>query len=209
MVDTSVLVPFVLSSLVIIMSPGADTFLLLRFAIRSGRPAGFAAMAGILAGLSLVSLLLISGMGLLITQVPYALITVNVAGIAVLLTLAAVSARAGWLLLRNPLEDPAAEKRLSGSPFSISVLTNVTNPKVLIFYLAFFPQFLGDADNAVLQLTLLSAVFLLVSTLWLIPLVCAASAARAFFLQPRVAVMMEFVVAGVFLVLAVLLALNL
>ena len=209
MVDTSVLVPFVLSSLVIIMSPGADTFLLLRFAIRSGRPAGFAAMAGILAGLSLVSLLLISGMGLLITQVPYALMTVNVAGIAVLLTLAAVSARAGWLLLRNPLEDPAAEKRLSGSPFSISVLTNVTNPKVLIFYLAFFPQFLGDADNAVLQLTLLSAVFLLVSTLWLIPLVCAASAARAFFLQPRVAVMMEFVVAGVFLVLAVLLALNL
>jgi len=208
-VDTSVLVPFVLSSLVIIMSPGADTFLLLRFAIRSGRPAGFAAMAGILAGLSLVSLLLISGMGLLITQVPYALMTVNVAGIAVLLTLAAVSARAGWLLLRNPLEDPAAEKRLSGSPFSISLLTNVTNPKVLIFYLAFFPQFLGDADNAVLQLTLLSAVFLLVSTLWLIPLVYAASAARAFFLQPRVAVMMEFVVAGVFLVLAVLLALNL
>lgn len=209
MVDTSVLVPFVLSSLVIIMSPGADTFLLLRFAIRSGRPAGFAAMAGILAGLSLVSLLLISGMGLLITQVPYALMTVNVAGIAVLLTLAAVSARAGWLLLRNPLEDPVAEKRLSGSPFSISLLTNVTNPKVLIFYLAFFPQFLGDADNAVLQLTLLSAVFLLVSTLWLIPLAYAASAARAFFLQPRVAVMMEFVVAGVFLVLAVLLALNL
>ena len=209
MVDTSVLVPFVLSSLVIIMSPGADTFLLLRFAIRSGRPAGFAAMAGILAGLSPVSLLLISGMGLLITRVPYALITVNVAGIAVLLTLAAVSARAGWLPLRTPLEDPAAEKRLSGSPFSISLLTNVTNPKVLIFYLAFFPQFLGDADNAVLQLTLLSAVFLLVSTLWLIPLVYAASAARAFFLQPRVAVMMEFVVAGVFLVLAVLLALNL
>jgi threonine/homoserine/homoserine lactone efflux protein len=208
-VDTSVIAAFVLSSLVVIMSPGADTFLLLRFAIRSGRPAGFAAMAGILAGLSLVSLLLISGMGLLITRVPYALMTVNVAGIAVLLTLAAVSARAGWLLLRNPLEDPAAEKRLSGSPFSISLLTNVTNPKVLIFYLAFFPQFLGDANNAVLQLTLLSAVFLLVSTLWLIPLVYAASAARAFFLQPRVAVMMEFVVAGVFLVLAVLLALNL
>lgn len=209
MVDTSVLAAFVLSSLVIIMSPGADTFLLLRFAIRSGRPAGFAAMAGILAGLSLVSLLLISGMGLLITRVPYALMTVNVAGIAVLLTLAAVSARAGWLLLRNPLEESAAEKRLSGSPFGISLVTNVTNPKVLIFYLAFFPQFLGDADNAVLQLTLLSAVFLLVSTLWLIPLVYAASAARAFFLQPQVAVMMEFVVAGVFLVLAVLLALNL
>ena len=61
-IDTSVLLPFILASLVIILSPGADTFLLLRFAIRGGPSAGFAAMAGILVGLSLVSLLLISGM---------------------------------------------------------------------------------------------------------------------------------------------------
>ena len=72
-VDTSVLLAFILSSLVIILSPGADTFLLLRFAIRGGPRAGFSAMFGILAGLSLVSLLLISGMGLLISQVPLAL----------------------------------------------------------------------------------------------------------------------------------------
>lgn len=208
MVDTSVLLPFVLSSLVIILSPGADTFLLLRFAIRGGPPAGFAAMAGILAGLSLVSLLLISGMGLLISQVPYALGVVNLLGIVVLLVLAGISARAGLMLVRATVDRPVAPQS-ADKPFRMSLITNVTNPKVLIFYLAFFPQFLGQADSAVLQLTLLSAAFLVVTVIWLVPLIYAASAARTFFLRPRVAVAMEFTVAGVFLLLALLLALNL
>lgn len=60
-------------------------------------------MFGILAGLSLVSLLLISGMGLLISQIPVALGIVNVVGIAVLVILAAISVRAGLGLLRAPV----------------------------------------------------------------------------------------------------------
>ena len=209
-VDTSVLLAFILSSLVIILSPGADTFLLLRFAISGGPRAGFSAMFGILAGLSLVSLLLISGMGLLISQVPLALGIVNVGGIAVLVMLAAISVRAGLGLLRAPsTSEPVATLSTKDKPFRLSLVTNVTNPKVLIFYLAFFPQFLGEAQSPVLQLTLLSVAFLVVTVVWLVPLVYAASAARNFFLKPRVAIAMEFTVAGVFLALAILLALTL
>ena len=210
MVDTSVLLAFILSSLVIILSHGADTFLLLRFAIRGGPRAGFSAMFGILAGLSLVSLLLISGMGLLISQVPLALGIVNVGGIAVLVMLAAISVRAGLGLLRAPsTSEPVATLSTKDKPFRLSLVTNVTNPKVLIFYLAFFPQFLGEAQSAVLQLTLLSVAFLVVTIVWLVPLVYAASAARSFFLKPRVAIAMEFTVASVFLALAIVLALTL
>ena len=210
MVDTSVIIAFILSSLVIILSPGADTFLMLRFAIRGGPRAGFSAMFGILAGLSLVSLLLISGMGLLISQVPLALGIVNVGGIAVLVMLAAISVRAGLGLLRAPsTSEPVATLSTKDKPFRLSLVTNVTNPKVLIFYLAFFPQFLGEAQSPVLQLTLLSVAFLVVTVVWLVPLVYAASAARNFFLKPRVAIAMEFTVAGVFLALAILLALTL
>jgi threonine/homoserine/homoserine lactone efflux protein len=209
-VDTSVLLPFILSSLVIILSPGADTFLLLRFAIRGGPRAGFSAMFGILVGLSLVSLLLISGMGLLISQVPLALGIVNVGGIAVLVMLAGISVRAGIGLLRTPsTSEQVTTVTTKDKPFRLSLVTNVTNPKVLIFYLAFFPQFLGEAQSAVLQLTLLSVAFLVVTIVWLVPLVFAASAARSFFLKPRVAIAMEFTVAGVFLALAIVLALTL
>ncbi|CAB4633741.1 unannotated protein [freshwater metagenome] len=212
MVDFAVLAAFVPASLVIILSPGADTLLLLRYAIRGGRSAGFAAMLGILAGLSIVSLLLISGIGLLASQYPVALDVLTLAGIVVLLVLAFISARAALALLRTlPVSgDPGvadlAPSFTAGEPFRMSLITNVTNPKVLIFYLAFFPQFLGSATSVVWQLTLLSLAFLVVTVLWLVPLVFAASAASAFFSRRRVEIAMEFGVAAVFLFLAIVLA---
>ena len=214
MVDFAVLAAFVPASLVIILSPGADTLLLLRYAIRGGRSAGFAAMLGILAGLGLISLLLISGIGLLAGQYPVALDVLTLAGIVVLLVLAFISARAALALLKKlpvsggPDATDLAPSFTAGEPFRMSLITNVTNPKVLIFYLAFFPQFLGSATSVVWQLTLLSVAFLVVTVLWLVPLVFAASAASAFFTRPRVAIAMEFSVAAVFLLLAVVLAIT-
>lgn len=214
MVDFAVLAAFVPASLVIILSPGADTLLLLRYAIRGGRSAGFAAMLGILAGLGLISLLLISGIGLLASQYPVALDVLTLAGILVLLVLAFISARAALALLKRlpvsggPEATELAPSFTAGEPFRMSLITNVTNPKVLIFYLAFFPQFLGSATSVVWQLTLLSVAFLVVTVLWLVPLVFAASAASAFFSRPRVAIAMEFSVAAVFLLLAIVLAMT-
>ena len=214
MVDFAVLAAFVPASLVIILSPGADTLLLLRYSIRGGRSAGFAAMLGILAGLGLISLLLISGIGLLASQYPVALDVLTLAGIVVLLVLAFISARAALALLKKlpvsggPDATDLAPSFTTGEPFRMSLITNVTNPKVLIFYLAFFPQFLGSATSVVWQLTLLSLVFLVVTVLWLVPLVIAASAASAFFSRPRVAIAMELSVAAVFLLLAIVLAVT-
>lgn len=214
MVDFAVLAAFVPASLVIILSPGADTLLLLRYAIRGGRSAGFAAMLGILAGLGLISLLLISGIGLLASQYPVALDVLTLAGIVVLLVLAFISARAALALLKKlpvsggPDATDLAPSFTAGEPFRMSLITNVTNPKVLIFYLAFVPQFLGSATSVVWQLTLLSVAFLVVTVLWLVPLVFAASAASAFFSRPRVAIAMEFSVAAVFLLLAIVLAVT-
>lgn len=217
MLDFAILAAFIPASLVIILSPGADTFLLLRFAIKGGRGDGFRAMGGILTGLTLVSLLLISGVGLLVSQFPLALDVLTIVGIAVLLLLAAISIHAGALLLKDPVAvavagnpaPPTDNVRVLEKPFRLSMITNVTNPKVLIFYLAFFPQFLGNATSVAGQLTLLSVAFLLVSTLWLIPLVFLAHAARSFFKRPRVAIAMEFSVASVFLALAITLLFTL
>lgn len=208
MVDFAALGAFIPASLVIILSPGADTFLLLRFAIRQGRAAGFQAMYGILLGLSLVSLLLISGVGLLVTQFPIALDVLTYLGIGILVFLAVVSLRAARAALLTPSaspEVPLADPPVLGNPLRLSLITNVTNPKVLIFYLAFFPQFLGSAESVVWQLVLLSVAFLVVTVVWLVPLVYAASAAKNFFSKRPVAIAMEFSVAAVFLVLAALL----
>ena len=208
MVDFAALGAFIPASLVIILSPGADTFLLLRFAIRQGRSVGFQAMYGILLGLALVSLLLISGVGLLVTRFPVALDVLTYLGIGILVFLAFLSLRAARATLLTPSaspEVPVADPPGLGNPFRLSLITNITNPKVLIFYLAFFPQFLGTAESVVWQLVLLSVAFLVFTVIWLVPLVYAASAAKNFFSKRPVAIAMEFSVAAVFLVLATLL----
>jgi threonine/homoserine/homoserine lactone efflux protein len=126
----------------------------------------------------------------------------------------AISAGAAFRLLKDvsgpegPAPTDVAPSFAAGEPFRMSLITNVTNPKVLIFYLAFFPQFLGSATSVVWQLSLLSVAFLVVTVIWLVPLVFAASAASAFFSRPKIAIAMEFSVAGVFLLLAVLLAIT-
>lgn len=210
MLDFSVLPAFLISALVIILSPGADTFLMLRSTIRGGIKDGFLTMMGIYAGITTLSVLLISGVGLVIARAPGALFWLKIVGALYLLFLAIQSFRAGIKLVtlnrssgvQNTDDERALSRRKTG-PFLMGYLTNVTNPKVLIFFLAFFPQFLGKAPNAAYQLTFLCLVFVVVSAVWLTTLVFTASAMRKVMTTTGFTIAMEFVVAGVFAVLAI------
>jgi threonine/homoserine/homoserine lactone efflux protein len=213
--DYSVLPTFLVSALVIILSPGADTFLMLRSTLRGGVKDGFLTMLGIYAGITTLSLLLISGVGLIIARAPGALFWLKIVGALYLLYLAVQSLRAGIKLLSlnragdlaNVDIDSDGSQRKAG-PFVLGFLTNVTNPKVLIFFLAFFPQFLGSAPSAAVQLTFLCLVFVVVSAVWLTTIVFAASAMRKVMTTTGFTIAMEFVVAGVFAVLAITLLVS-
>lgn len=215
MLDYSVLPAFVVSALVIILSPGADTFLLLRSTLRGGVKDGFLTMLGIYVGIATLSLLLISGVGIVIARAPGALFGLKLLGALYLLYLAIQSLRAGIKLVvrhkagtfTNIDIDASSSSRKAG-PFVLGYLTNVTNPKVLIFFLAFFPQFLGESSNAALQLAFLCLVFVVVSAMWLIALIYSASAMRKVMTTTGFTIAMEFVVAGVFAVLAITLLVS-
>jgi len=208
--DLSVLPAFLVSALVIILSPGADTFLLLRSTLRGGKKEGFLTMLGIYAGIATLSLLLISGVGLVVAKAPGALFWLKILGALYLLFLAVQSLRAGInLVKRNSAGEPITVDpdrivtRQKASPFVLGFLTNVTNPKVLIFFLAFFPQFLGESSHVAFQLAMLCLIFVLVSAVWLVTLVFAASAMRKVMTTTGFTIAMEFVVATVFAVLAI------
>ena len=215
MLDYSVLPAFLISALVIILSPGADTFLMLRSTLRGGVKDGFLTMLGIYTGITTLSILLISGVGLLIARAPGALFWLKIVGALYLLYLAVQSLRAGIKLVAHnragsfeQVDIDAAGSTRKAGPFVLGYLTNVTNPKVLIFFLAFFPQFLGKADSVPLQLVFLCLTFVLVSAVWLITLIYAASAMRKVMTTTGFTIAMEFVVAGVFAVLAITLLVS-
>ncbi|MFE3280736.1 LysE family translocator [Nocardia sp. NPDC059239] len=155
--------------MIIILVPGSDVFLLLRVSVSEGVVAGLRALAGIHLGNVIQAAMMISGIGLIISRIPGALTALKLVGAAYLLYLAVSSLRAVLRPSNGPGEtsdkQEAGAQRLS-SPFLQGLLANVTNPKVLIFFVAFFPQFLGNAGSVSIQLLVLSVIFISLAVIW-------------------------------------------
>jgi threonine/homoserine/homoserine lactone efflux protein len=142
-IDPLVLAAFVPAALALNMSPGADMLFCLGQGLRSGRAAAWAASGGIaLGGMVHVTL---AGLGLsaLLAQAPLALDVIRWAGVAYLLWLAAKELRAAQPKVTTP---PLAVREA----FRAGLLVNLTNPKVILFVLAFVPQFVRPEAGPVL-----------------------------------------------------------
>ena len=184
MLDFSQLLPFSLASAIIILSPGADSFVLLRISHSRGVKDGMAALWGINLGNTTQALLMISGVGLVVSKVDAAILVLKILGGIYMAYLAFMAARAAI----RPPTSPAATtangepnalsaegaRVKKGSPFMQGLISNITNPKPLLFYLAFFPLFIGKATNVPVQLAVLSSIFIGMALIWQTVIVYAA-----------------------------------
>ena len=184
MLDFSQLLPFSLASLIIILSPGADSFVLLRISHSRGVKDGMSALWGINLGNTTQALLMISGVGLVVSKIEVAILVLKILGGIYMSYLAIMAARAAirpatQLVPANASGEPNAlsaegARVKKSSPFMQGLISNITNPKPLLFYLAFFPLFIGKASNVPLQLSVLSAIFIGMALVWQTVIVYAA-----------------------------------
>ncbi len=185
MLDFSQLLPFSLASLIIILSPGADSFVLLRISHSRGVKDGMSALWGINLGNTTQALLMISGVGLVVSKIDVAILVLKILGGIYMSYLAFMAARAAIKpgpVLPAPATESGEPNALSAegarvkksSPFMQGLISNVTNPKPLLFYLAFFPLFIGKAANVPLQLSMLSSIFIGMALIWQTVIVYAA-----------------------------------
>jgi len=183
MLDFSQLLPFSLASLIIILSPGADSFVLLRISHSRGVKDGMSALWGINLGNTTQALLMISGVGLVVSKIEVAILVLKILGGIYMSYLAIMAARAAIrptpvapATASGELNAPSAEgaRVKKSSPFMQGLISNITNPKPLLFYLAFFPLFIGKASNVPLQLSVLSAIFIGMALVWQTVIVYAA-----------------------------------
>ena len=183
MLDFSQLLPFSLASLIIILSPGADSFVLLRISHSRGVKDGMSALWGINLGNTTQALLMISGVGLVVSKIEVAILVLKILGGIYMSYLAIMAARAA--IRPNPVAPATVEgepnalsaegaRVKKSSPFMQGLISNITNPKPLLFYLAFFPLFIGRASNVPLQLSVLSAIFIGMALVWQTVIVYAA-----------------------------------
>ena len=174
---------FALAALVLVLTPGPNMIYCVSRTLCQGRAAGMVSLAGVLLGF--VAHLLAAALGLtaLLMAVPLAFDAIKLAGAAYLLWLAWQAVRPGgaapFQARQLPVDSPA-------TLFRMGFLTNLLNPKVAMFYLSFFPQFLDPERGSVLVQSLqLGAVQITVSGGVNTLLVMGAGAISAFLSRSR------------------------
>jgi threonine/homoserine/homoserine lactone efflux protein len=153
---------FVAASLVLIVTPGQDMLLVMSRSIAQGAAAGVATAAGVCSGLVVHTALAALGVGALIRASEGLYLALQLGGAAYLayLGLQLLRAPQGPLTLGAPALKRPARLYLDGA------LSNICNPKIAVFYLAFLPQFVAPgAAHAVLSLFVLGIAFALLALL--------------------------------------------
>lgn len=155
--DAPVLLAYSLACVVLFITPGPDMSLFLAKTVAGGRRAGVAAFTGASLGCVLHSLLAAFGLSALIAASPAAFLTLKIVGAAYLLWLAVDAVRNGSSL--NVRADKGA--RVAFWPTLVLGLTvNLMNPKVVLFFVTFLPQFVqADDPHAAAKLLFLGIYF--------------------------------------------------
>jgi len=162
MPDANQLLLFILAGWLLNLTPGPDVLYIVTHSLRSGVRAGVLAGLGVAAGCTVHVVVAAVGLGALLAASATAFTLLKFAGAAYLV----------WLGLRILLARPAvpapdvgAAPALPPRPAAVfrgGFLTNVLNPKVALFFLAFVPQFIpGQAPDKVLAFLLLGLLFTL------------------------------------------------
>jgi len=203
MFGTTDLALFVVSALLLNITPGPDTLYILGRTVSQGWRGGMVAAFGIAAGLLVHTFAAAVGLSALLAASSTAFTLLKWAGAVYLVYVGASLLFAGPPANRSP----APELRAAGlrTVFLQGFLTNVLNPKVALFFLAFLPQFVDPgAPSKPLAFVFLGMVFIFNGTLW--NLCVAWSAARVagrFSASGRLALWLNRTVGALFVYLGV------
>jgi threonine/homoserine/homoserine lactone efflux protein len=160
------------------IAPGPATAMVVRSALRGGWRAGVRTVAGNAVGVVAWALLSVLGISALVAASEVAFVALKVTGAAVLI----------WFGVQMLLDrgSPVAAPRAARGAFRDGLITSLANPKLAVFFVALFPQFL-DEDAAVLPTALLMAALIVVFDFaWYTSLAVAVSRAKAGIARTRV-----------------------
>ena len=159
MLDWSTFAYFLTASILLTLAPGPDILYLLTKSLADGARAGITLACGLVSGIIFHTTLVMVGVAALIKNSATALLLLKIFGAAYLLYLAFGAFKAARAGKKLSLAKSTA-KSTAAALYKRGVLMNVLNPKVLLFFLAFLPQFVNlNADGASLQILFLGVVF--------------------------------------------------
>ncbi|HUH46904.1 MAG TPA: LysE family translocator [Arenibacter sp.] len=156
-----ILVAFVIATAALAISPGPDNIFVLIQSLANGKKYGIATVAGLMTGCLVHATLLAFGVSALIRQNPNLYFTIKLFGAFYMFFLAIKVFRSPGML---EVSGESGKKSSLAGLYRQGFIMNVLNPKVGIFFLAFFPGFLfSHFINIVIQFYVLAFIFMMVS----------------------------------------------
>lgn len=154
------LLSFSLATLALAISPGPDNIYVLTQSLVNGSKSGIATTAGLISGCIVHTTFIAFGISAVITTSPSIFYGIKVLGAVYLIYLAYKIYRSNPEITVNS----SAPKKKYSQLFKTGVIMNLLNPKVMIFFLAFFPGFLWNpTEGTVSQFYILGITFMVVS----------------------------------------------
>jgi len=150
------LLVFIGAELLWSLTPGPTVMLISAYGFKDGFKAALAAIAGTQTGNTLWYIICVSGLGALVTASPLLFKIIKLAGAAYLIWL---GLSALWKSRHAHAE--AMGPKLKGNPYLQATLTQMGNPKALLFFIVLVPQFLDTASALIPQFTIMLAVTLI------------------------------------------------
>lgn len=156
-----ILLSFSLATVALAFSPGPDNIFVLTQSVTNGSSYGIATTAGLISGCIVHTTLVAFGISAIIMASEGVFLVIKIAGAVYLLYLAFQVYKAGNTLMISSEE---TVKKSHIQLYKQGVIMNLLNPKVTIFFLAFFPAFLWDKEgNTIVQFYILGLLFMGIS----------------------------------------------
>jgi threonine/homoserine/homoserine lactone efflux protein len=198
---------FIISGLLLNIMPGPDSLLIMTRSATQGWRAGVAAVLGIGTGTMVHVLAAAVGLSAILATSATAFMVVKYIGAAYIIYMAIGLLRSKPGAAASRVDVPALPYR---KIYAQGLLTNVLNPKVAIFFLAFVPQFIdAGAPHKAIAFIILGCIFNINGMLWCVSLALfTAFASARLKLNPLVSTWLNRVTGGLFIWLGVKLALS-
>jgi threonine/homoserine/homoserine lactone efflux protein len=153
---------FVISAIIIVMAPGPDFLYVTTRGISQGKKAGVLSALGISVGLLIHTILAAFGLSAIIQASRIAYLVIKYIGAAYLVYLGIKT-----ILSKKQQEETAGAENFKKGAFHQGILTNVFNPKAIVTFMAFLPQFVDSRiSHPIAQFTLLGCILALVAAIW-------------------------------------------
>lgn len=199
---------FLIAGLILNLTPGADTMYILGRSIAQGKKAGILSALGISSGALVHCIFAALGLSIILAKSAIAFEIVKYLGAAYLIFLGikSLTAKSKDEFQLNKASKKANYRKI----YTAGILTNILNPKVALFFLAFLPQFIDpNYTQSPIPFLILGLTFLLTGTIWCLILATFASKlSERIRKNHKIKIWLDRIAGGIFIALGIKLALS-